>query len=95
LTEPQLRIARDRGLIRPDVTRREIMQLRRETAVDDGGMVPSGRLDLTRLREERARLAERRARLADELATIGQRMAQIDELLSPVIDGRAEAVSEL
>ncbi|WP_348240630.1 hypothetical protein, partial [Salmonella enterica] len=38
LTEPQLRVARERGLIRPDVTRREIMQLRREVPPD--GMDP-------------------------------------------------------
>src|SRR3712207_9112018 len=34
LTEPQLRVAQKRGLIRPDVTRREIMQLRREVPPD-------------------------------------------------------------
>src|SRR5215212_1679255 len=53
LTEPQLRAARERGLIRPDVTRREIMQLRREVAADGFEPLPSGRLDRVKLREER------------------------------------------
>jgi hypothetical protein len=92
LTEPQLRVARERGLIRPDVTRREIMQLRREVAADGAEPPPPGRLDRARLRDERARLGERRARLAEELAMVERRIAQIDELLSPVIDGEAETV---
>jgi hypothetical protein len=92
LTEPQLRVALERGLIRPDVTRREIMQLRREVAADGAEPPPPGRLDRARLRDERARLGERRARLAEELAMVERRIAQIDELLSPVIDGEAETV---
>lgn len=92
LTEPQLRVARERGLIRPDVTRREIMQLRREVPPNGMDPPPAGRLSRARLREERARLAERRARLAEELAMIERRIAQLDELLSPVIEGQAEAV---
>lgn len=90
LTEPQLRVARERGLIRPDVTRREIMQLRREVAADGAEPPPPGRLDRARLREERTRLGERRARLAEELAMAERRIAQIDELLSSVIDSEAE-----
>lgn len=92
LTEPQLRVARERGLIRPDVTRREIMQLRREVPAHGVEPLLSGRVDRARLREERARLGERRARLAEELAAVERRIAQIDELLSPVIDGEAELV---
>jgi hypothetical protein len=93
LTEPQLRVARERGLIRPDVTRREIMQLRREIAADGFEPLPAGRLDRVRLREERARLGERRARLAEEIAAIDGRIAQLDDLLSPVIEGQAEAIA--
>jgi len=92
LTEPQLRVARERGLIRPDVTRREIMQLRREVAADGIEPAPAGRLDRSRLRDERGRLGERRVRLAEELVTVERRIAQIDELLSPVIDSEAETV---
>lgn len=90
LTEAQLRVARERGLIRPDVTRREIMQLRREIRVIDAEAGPYGRVDRTQLREERVRLAERRERLAGELAAVERRIAQLDELLSPVIDGEPE-----
>jgi hypothetical protein len=67
LSELQLEVARKRGLIRPSVTRREIMQLRREITSD--GVMPalSGRLDHSKLRKERARLVERRMRLSEEL----------------------------
>ncbi len=92
LTEPQLRVARERGLIRPDVTRREIMQLRREVVADGMDPTPAGRLDKARLREERARLGERRARLAEELNVVERRIAQLDELLSPVIEGQSGVV---
>lgn len=93
LSEPQLRVARERGLIRPDVTRREIMQLRREVPADGLEPLPPGRLDRARLREERARLGERRARLVEELAVVERRIAQIDDLMSPVIDGESEAIA--
>lgn len=92
LTEPQLLAARERGLLRPDVTRREIMQLRREISADGIEPPPSGRLDRARLREERARFGERRTRLAEELAAVERRIAQLDELLSPVIEGEVEIV---
>lgn len=87
LTERQLFVARERGLIRPDVTRREIMQLRREVSADGVEAPPNGRLDRARLREERAKFEERRAQLAEELAMVERRIAQLDELLSPVIEG--------
>lgn len=81
LTEAQMRVARERGLIRPNVTRREIMQLRREVEASGDEPVVSSRIDRSRLREERARLAERRGRLADELAAADRRLAQLDALL--------------
>ena len=91
LTEPQLRVAKARGLIRPDVTRREITQLRREVTGHGGEPMLAGRLDRTKLREERARLWDRRARLTEELAQVERRVAQLDELLSPMIEGEAKA----
>jgi hypothetical protein len=87
LTEPQLRVARERGLIRPDVTRREILQLRREVPAGGAPLLPAGRLDRARLRAERARLAERRARLAAALAAVERRIAQLDALLAPALEG--------
>jgi len=95
LNETQMRVARQRGLIRSDVTRREIMELRREVRVVDAEPMPSGRLDIAQLREERARLAERRNRLADELAVVERRIAQLDDLLSPVIEGNGESVGRV
>lgn len=93
LTEWQLIVARERGLIRPDVTRREIMQLRRDVPVHTDDVPSASRLDRTRLREERSRLAERRLRIGEELAGIDHRIAQLDELLSPTIDGQVEGSS--
>jgi hypothetical protein len=89
LTDTQLLVARERGLIRSDVTRREIMQLRREVQIDNAGPVLKSRLDRVRLREERVRLVERRGRLREELAAIERRIAQLDSLLSPIIEGEA------
>ncbi|MDT8333884.1 hypothetical protein RQ831_22780 [Roseomonas gilardii] len=83
LTEAQMRVARDRGLIRPDVTRREIMQLRREVREEESRPFPNSRIDRVQLREERARLIERRNRLSEELSAIDRRIAQIGEILSP------------
>jgi len=90
LTDPQLRVARERGLIRADVTRREITQLRREISADGFGPPLGGRIDRTKLREERGRLADRRARLSEELLALDRRIEQIDELLAPVIAGQSE-----
>jgi len=92
LSEPQLRVARERGLIRPDVTRREIMQLRREVPADGVETSLPVRMDRARLRDERVRLGERRARLTEALVAVERRIAQLDELLSPVIDGETEVV---
>lgn len=90
LTEAQLEVARKRGLIRPNVTRREIMQLRREVLAHNVEPPPNGRLDRSQLRDERARLSERRARLAEELVLLERRIAQLNDLLSPVIDAAAD-----
>ena len=81
LTEGQMQVARERGLIRSDVTRREIMQLRREVHASASDPAVGTRIDRARLREERTRLAERRGRLADELAALDRRLAQLDALL--------------
>jgi hypothetical protein len=81
LTESQLRAAQERGLIRSDVTRREIMQLRRDVRVIDRKPAPTGRLDRAVLRNERKRLAERKERLVDQLSHIEHRITQIDGLL--------------
>ena len=87
LTESQLRAAQDQGLIRADVTRREIMQLRRDVRfmIAEGDAI--GRMDRANLRDERKRLAERKERLKGQLATIDRRIAQIDGLLDVNVNG--------
>lgn len=84
LTDNQMQIAREKGLIRPDVTRREIMQLRRDVQQLEVAPQPSGRVDRARLREERGQLADRRTRLIEELTAIERRIGDIDTLLSPI-----------
>ena len=91
LNERQLRVARARGLLRPDVTRREIFQLRRELAQADEAAPPPNRIDRAALREERNRLAGRRERLAAELAAVDLRLRQIADLLDEAPDDAAEA----
>jgi hypothetical protein len=83
LSDMQLRAAQQRGLIRPDVTRREIMLLRREVRpfADMEEAAPKGRLDRAALREERRRLAGRREALAAALARVEARLQQIDQLV--------------
>jgi hypothetical protein len=93
LTETQMRAARDRGLIRADVTRREIVQLRREVGWIEEDPTPNGRVDVAHLKAERSRLVDRRRRLAEELAAIDRRMSQLNELLAPVVDAGPDGVS--
>lgn len=80
LSDVQMAAARQRGLIRPDVTRREIMLLRREVRPLADTAAPKGRIDRAALREERRRLAERREALLAHLAQVEARMQQIDRL---------------
>lgn len=80
LTDRQMQVARARGLVRPDVTRKEIFSLRRELAELGDAPLPN-RLDRAALREERARLAARRERLAEELAAVDMRLGQLADLL--------------
>lgn len=84
LSDNQLQVARDRGLIRPDVTRREIMTLRREL-VPDAGKAESlplrSRVNEAELRAERRRLARRKDALAEEMRELESRLRQIDAIL--------------
>jgi hypothetical protein len=81
LSDDQLEVAQQRGLIRPDVTRREIMQLRQEVRPLADTSVLKSRLNRTALREERRRLRDRRESLAAALAQIDSRLRQIDRLI--------------
>jgi hypothetical protein len=81
LSDLQLQAAQQRGLIRPDVTRREIMLLRREVRPLADTAPPKGRINRAALREERRRLAERRDALSASLAQVEARLRQIDRLI--------------
>jgi hypothetical protein len=81
LSDDQLEAAQQRGLIRPDVTRREIMRLRQEVRPLADTPVLKGRLNRAALREERRRLKERRESLAAALAQVDSRLRQIDQLI--------------
>ncbi|MBC9207794.1 hypothetical protein IBL26_13190 [Roseomonas aerophila] len=84
LSDNQLKVARDRGLIRPDVTRREIMTLRRELVPEAGkadALPPRGRVNEVELRAERRRLARRQDALAEEMREVESRLRQIDAIL--------------
>lgn len=82
LTETQMQVARERGLVRLDVTRREIVQLRREMQASGSDAVGCGRVNSSLLRKERMQLTERRKHLAEELDAVDQRLAQLNILLS-------------
>jgi len=84
LSDNQLQVARDRGLIRPDVTRREIMTLRRELVPEAGkpdALPLRGRVNEAELRAERRRLARRKDALAEEMREVESRLRQIDAIL--------------
>jgi hypothetical protein len=91
LSETQLRVAWERGLIRPDVTRREIMQLRREVQVIEHGQGLTARSECAALQEERKRLVQRRERLTKAIATVERQIAKIDALFSDVPDDAGKA----
>lgn len=82
LSDLQLQEAQQRGLIRPDVTRKEIMLLRRETRPLADSEPMKGRIDRSALREERRRLVERRDALTESLAQVERRLRHIDRLFS-------------
>jgi plasmid stabilization system protein ParE len=86
LSDVQLEAAQQRGLIRPDVTRREIMLLRREVRPLADTAPPKGRIDRAALREERRRLTERRDALSASLAQVEARLRQIDRVIGADMD---------
>ncbi|MBS0961343.1 hypothetical protein JK168_12275 [Acetobacter thailandicus] len=78
LDENQLNIARERGLIRPDVTRREILQLRKEIQkpyhID-------GKLDSKTINSELKKLERQEKKLENELTKVRQRMKEITHIM--------------
>lgn len=80
LDDEQLLVAKNRGLLRSDVTRREIALLRQEVR---GNWSHTGRVDKATLQEERKRLRRREQQIKTELDQLQRRLAELDNLLSP------------
>jgi hypothetical protein len=75
---PTIEIARARNLVRPDVTRTEVIAFRREISAPP--VSQSQRLDIGTVRREKARLTKLRAELAERLAQIDARIAEISSV---------------
>ncbi|WP_354858986.1 hypothetical protein [Acetobacter fabarum] len=83
LNEHQLRVAKERGLIRPDVTRREIASLRKETVIKTE---ISGRVDVNVLKEEYRKLLRHREKLESEMAAVDSKIQDIRGLLGDLVE---------
>lgn len=88
LTPAQREIARERGMIRPDVSRDALIEFRREiVAVQPCD--PRG-IDTTKLRAELARLDRQRRKVINDLLTMRRRMREIRWLINSTALGEAE-----
>lgn len=83
LNDYQLRVAKERGLIRPDVTRREIANLRKETVIKPE---VSGRVDVNLLKDEYKKLLRQREKLESEMASVDSKIQDIRGLLGDLIE---------
>jgi hypothetical protein len=72
---PTIEIARSRNLVRPDVTRTEVIAFRREINAPPASQPQ--RLDIGAVRREKVRLTKLRAELAERLAQIDARIAEL------------------
>ena len=75
---PTIEIARSRNLVRPDVTRTEVIAFRREINAPPASQPQ--RLDISAIRREKARLTKLRDELADRLAQIDSRIAELSSV---------------
>jgi hypothetical protein len=72
---PTIEIARSRNLVRPDVTRTEVIAFRREISASPASQPQ--RLDISTIRREKVRLTNLRAELTERLAQIDARLAEL------------------
>lgn len=79
LTPGQLSIARERGLIRSDVSRNAVISFRKE--IQAVAQQTSRSINLSKLREELNRLEVERRRTLDSLVTLRRRMREVRALL--------------
>jgi hypothetical protein len=82
LNDYQLRVAKERGLIRPDVTRREIANLRKETITKPEF---TGRVDVNALKDEYKKLLRLREKLESEISNVDSKIHEIRGLLGDLI----------
>lgn len=82
LNDYQLRVAKERGLIRPDVTRREIANLRKETITKAEF---AGRVDVNALKDEYKKLLRLREKLEAEISNVDSKIHEIRGLLGDLI----------
>ena len=80
LTPGQLDIARERGLIRSDVSRNAVISFRKE--VQAVAQQSSRSINLSKLREELTRLEVERRQALDSLVTLRHRMREVRALLA-------------
>ena len=78
LDDEQLNVARDRGLLRPDVTRGEIAALRQESRLR---LTASGKIDKSQLHDERKQLRRRDRQLRQEMDIVQSRLVELERLL--------------
>jgi hypothetical protein len=79
LPDNELRLAEERGLVRVDVTRREVIDFKR--AIACGSAPPPNRLALAQARRELQTLAKRRRAMLEEMIAIRRRMRDLAELV--------------
>lgn len=82
LNDYQLRVAKERGLIRPDVTRREIANLRKETITKSEF---TGRVDVNVLKDEYKKLLRLREKLEAEISNVDSKIHEIRGLLGDLV----------
>lgn len=75
LTDPQLSVAKERGLLRPDVTRREIITFRREVAREAGAAATPAQLAGLAKRGET--LLKQRDKILRELMEVERAMSDL------------------
>ncbi|ACB97303.1 hypothetical protein [Beijerinckia indica] len=81
LDDYQLKVANERDLIRPNVTRREISLLRQEIKYQ---AATPGRIDRSVLQEERNNLRKKQQRLQIELEQVATRLSELESLLGDI-----------
>jgi hypothetical protein len=78
LNPGELELARKRGLVRPDVTRTEVIRFRQELREENA---LSNRVALADLRREHQRIVARRREIIEEMSALRRRQHEITRLL--------------